>query len=291
MKALIEDEDVADIRHEDLMRSIEEKVAEIKNYVPRVGIFGSTGAGKSSLCNALFGDEVALVDPVRACTRELMEIQIGRGRKSGRLILIDFPGVGETPERNREYFELYEDQLSKLDLVLWIIKADDRAMATGLEAYRDILLPNLERCPVVFVLSQSEKMEPMRDWKWDQHRPGPLQAANLKKKISDVVRQFKVKRAQVCAISAHEGYNIIELVDLIVEVLPREKKFSLVREAKQEVVSEKATKAAEKGVWETVKDYVGKAWDSVKDEVGPIIVSMLVDAAKALFAYLKKPKK
>lgn len=284
--------EVADaaLDREELLRAVEKKVAEIKNYVPKVGVFGSTGAGKSSLCNALFGEEVALVSEVEACTREIQEIQIGRGRRSGRLILVDVPGVGETPERNKEYFELYSSILPKLDLVLWVIKADDRALATGIEAYRDILLPSLDRCPVVFVISQAEKIEPMREWHWDKRQPGPKQTENLERKVVDVARAFDVKLSQVCPISANEGYNVTTLVDLIVEVLPREKRFSFVREAKEEVVSENATKAAEKGVWETIKDYAGQAWDSIKEEAGPLIVSTLISAGKALFSYLKRKK-
>ncbi|PWO43924.1 ferrous iron transporter B, partial [Escherichia coli] len=61
---------------EKIRQAIEKKIREIKGYTPRVGIFGSTGVGKSSLCNALFGRDVAPVSNVAACTREIQEIHI-----------------------------------------------------------------------------------------------------------------------------------------------------------------------------------------------------------------------
>ena len=68
-------------------------------------------------------------------------------------------------------------------------------------------------------------------------------------------------------------YNLKELVDLVVEALPNEKKFSFTREAKQENVSEEARKGAEKGIWDSVKEFAGEAWDSVKEKVVDAIIT------------------
>ena len=35
-------------------KAIERRISKLRNYSPRIGVFGKTGAGKSSLCNALF---------------------------------------------------------------------------------------------------------------------------------------------------------------------------------------------------------------------------------------------
>ncbi|EMZ59790.1 yeeP domain protein, partial [Escherichia coli 174900] len=45
------------------------------------------------------------------------------------MVITDLPGVGESRDRDAEYEALYRDILLELDLVLWLIKADDRALS------------------------------------------------------------------------------------------------------------------------------------------------------------------
>ena len=42
-------------------------IVGVRTYVPKIGVFGVTGVGKSSLCNALFGSDVAVISDVVAC--------------------------------------------------------------------------------------------------------------------------------------------------------------------------------------------------------------------------------
>jgi uncharacterized protein ykfA len=52
---------------ERLKERIRQRVHELRTYVPKIGVFGVTGVGKSSLCNALFGSDVAVISDVAAC--------------------------------------------------------------------------------------------------------------------------------------------------------------------------------------------------------------------------------
>ncbi|SQK82447.1 putative GTP-binding protein [Escherichia coli] len=53
-----------------LSRHILEHLRKLTSHEPVIGIMGKSGAGKSSLCNALFQGEVTPVSDVHAGTRE-----------------------------------------------------------------------------------------------------------------------------------------------------------------------------------------------------------------------------
>lgn len=262
----------------EIRRRIEEKVKEIRSYTPKIGVFGITGVGKSSLCNALFGKDVAAVSDVAACTREPKEIFVGS--ESGGIKLVDVPGVGETIERDKEYFALYQKLAPELDLVIWVIKADDRAYAQAEKAYKEILEPNLKNCPVVFVINQVDKLNPLRDWDDVKNQPGNDKKKNIDAKIIEVSKAFDVSTKYIETISVAEKYNLTQLMDTLVEVLPKEKKYSVVREAVEEVKSEGMEAKAEKGVWDTMKEFAGETWDSAKEIVAEVLVATASNVIK-----------
>lgn len=256
-----------------LKKIIAAKVTGIRDYTPKVGIFGVTGVGKSSLCNALFGKDVAAVSDVAACTRAPKEILIGNGGTG--IKLVDVPGVGENIDRDKEYFELYRKLAPELDLIIWVIKADDRAYASAERAYKDILQPNLDICPVLFVINQVDKLNPLRDWNTLRNVPGIEKQKNINKKIHDVSKMFNVSTKYIHAVSVSEKYNLVSLVDTITDVLPDEKKYSFVREAKEDVKSKEVEQKAEDGILKYIKKFLGDAWDILKYEAVEIIVSKL----------------
>lgn len=133
------------------------QVSRLASYEPMIGIMGKTGASKSSLCNALFAGEVSPISDVAACTREPLRFRFQVG---GRFMtLVDLPGVGESGARDTEYAALYREQLPRLDLVLWLIKADDRALSVDEHFYHKVI-GEAYRHKVLFVISQSDKAEP-----------------------------------------------------------------------------------------------------------------------------------
>ena len=69
-----ENEALDEIKRKKILGEIKAEISRIRNYTPRVAVFGDTGVGKSSLCNALFGKEIAEISDVEACTRATLEI-------------------------------------------------------------------------------------------------------------------------------------------------------------------------------------------------------------------------
>jgi len=215
--------------------AIEARLNEILTYVPKVGVFGKTGVGKSSLCNALFGQDICVISDVESCTRDPQEVLLNIGGKG--IKLVDLPGIGENEARNAEYAMLYNSFLPELDLVLWVIKGDDRAFSTDSEFYENIVKPyvNEQKLPFFFVVNQVDKIEPFREWDISAHKPGINQSANIDKKIEAVGRAFKYPKKNVIAISANEKYGLVDLVDTIAYALPKEKRMGFAREVPKEL--------------------------------------------------------
>ncbi len=70
-----------------------QQINQLTHYEPVIGIMGKTGAGKSSLCNALFAGEVSPVSDVAACTRDPLRFRLQIGEHF--MTIVDLPGVGE----------------------------------------------------------------------------------------------------------------------------------------------------------------------------------------------------
>jgi len=235
-----------------------ERIESILNYEARVGVFGKTGAGKSSLCNALFGEEVTEVSDVKACTRSPKEVLLSVG--SGGIKLLDCPGVGESLERDKEYEALYTSLLPEIDLILWLIKADDRAIAVDERFFSTVVSPHMvSGKPLFIVLSQADKIEPVREWNEETSQPGPRQHANLQTKRNEVAASFNISIDRVVPVSSNEDYNIMHLVDQSIFALPKDKKISVAKKVRKENRSEEARAEAERGFFEAIGEDVGQA--------------------------------
>ncbi|PZZ78506.1 50S ribosome-binding GTPase, partial [Escherichia coli] len=141
----------------------------------------------SSLCNALFQGEVTPVSDVHAGTREVRRFRLsGHGHS---MVITDLPGVGESRDRDAEYEALYRDILPELDLVLWLIKADDRALSVDEYFWRHILQCGHQQ--VLFVVTQADKTEPCHEWDMAGIQPSPAQAQNIREKTEAVFRLFR----------------------------------------------------------------------------------------------------
>ncbi len=198
-----------------LSRHILEHLRKLTSHEPVIGIMGKSGAGKSSLCNALFQGEVTPVSDVHAGTREVRRFRLsGHGHS---MIITDLPGVGESRDRDAEYEALYRDILPELDLVLWLIKADDRALSVDEYFWRHILHRGHQQ--VLFVVTQADKTEPCHEWDMAGIQPSPAQAQNIREKTDAVFRLFRPVHP-VVAVSARTGWELDTLVSALMTALP-----------------------------------------------------------------------
>ena len=198
-----------------LRKLILARLRSLTQYEPVIGIMGKTGVGKSSLCNALFQGEVTPVSDVKACTRDVLRFRLCNGNHS--LMVVDLPGVGESEQRDEEYTALYRHILPELDLVLWVIKTDDRALSVDEHFYRKVMLAYQQR--VLFVVNQADKAEPCHQWNTTSNTPSHSQQSTIEAKRS-AVQQLFLPHHPVCVVSARTGWGLDAMVEAMMRNLP-----------------------------------------------------------------------
>ncbi|MDU4842494.1 MAG: GTPase family protein [Leclercia adecarboxylata] len=191
-----------------------QQINQLTQYEPVIGIMGKTGAGKSSMCNALFAGEVSPVSDIAACTREPLRFCLQVGKRY--MTLVDLPGVGESERRDIKYAALYREELPRLDLVLWLIKADDRALSVDEHFYRRVIGEEY-RHKVLFVISQVDKAEPTNCGE----NLTKEQKQNISRKICQLHELFQPVNP-VCAVSVRLQWGLRVMAERMIRCLPRE---------------------------------------------------------------------
>ncbi|MBK4260749.1 GTPase family protein [Atlantibacter hermannii] len=227
------------------------------NYEPVIGIMGKSGAGKSSLCNALFQQTVCLTSDLTACTREPQRLVLTVGGRC--MTLVDLPGVGETPEYDEKYLALYQNLLAELDLIIWVLRADDRARATDIVTHRALLACGADPSRFLFVITQADRVPPLPEH-LAQDSPSTEQRLSLAA-VSALVAGQLPSSFPIMAVSAHTGYNLPFLVELMVHALPLQASSAVYRQLKLEHQSAESDYA----VRQRFGEMAGAAFDSVID--------------------------
>jgi len=214
------------------------------DYEPKVAIFGKTGVGKSSLTNALFGKDACPISDVEACTRDPQEVFMKLDGDSKGITLLDVPGIGENSERDKEYFRLYAEILKDADMVLWVLKGDDRTFSTDEDFYKTCMKQYVDKGkPFVVAVNQVDKIEPFREWNVESCMPGSIQEGNIAKKIIYVAKQFgNLPASLVIPVSANEKYNLDKLTLTLVDKLPANKKFITINNMNEKIQKRDAVK-------------------------------------------------
>ncbi|HGN1280049.1 TPA: GTPase family protein [Proteus mirabilis] len=257
------------------------------NYSPTIGLMGKTGVGKSSLINALFQSSLSPVSDVSGCTRQAQRFSMTMNNHT--LTFVDLPGVGESLERDKEYHQLYRNLLPELDLIIWVLKADDRAWSSDEQCYRFLT----EQCGYqpkrfLFVLNQADKIEPCRQWDEVCQQPSSEQAANLVLKQQAVITSFKPHHPVMTA-SAVENYQLTELAEQLIQVLPAEASSCVARQLNNTYRTQSVETSARNDFGQCVSDIVDTLIDIlplpvlIKSTIGTV-KNNIVSVAKSLWS-------
>ena len=278
--------DMTELFPESLREALDKRIGECISYEPRIGVMGKSGAGKSSLCNAIFRERVCDVSDVEACTREVKELTIKFNDHT--LKLVDIPGVGENELRDREYEELYRQLIPGLDVILWIIKGDDRAFSSDEHFYKNVVKPAGGEAKVLFVLNQVDKIEPFREWDSNSRQPSHSQRINIERKEDYLKERFGFTEHPVISVSADERWNINALVEAMIRALPKYAKSGLAAQLKDDLKTETVKDDASDGFSDTVAELVDDVIDALPipelvKKIAKAVKQTVVNAAKKLW--------
>ncbi|MFN5065020.1 MAG: GTPase family protein [Aphanizomenon sp.] len=122
-------------------------------------IIGRTGAGKSSLINTLFQDELATVD-VLPSTDTIQNYHWET--ENGEVInLWDTPGYEQV--KREDLRDLVIDYASNADLLLLVTPALDPALQMDVDFLEDVKL-EVEDLPIIAIVTQVDRLRPIREW-------------------------------------------------------------------------------------------------------------------------------
>jgi uncharacterized protein len=203
---------------------------EITARPPAFGLVGVSGVGKSSTVNSLFRTHLPTSDTV-ACTKEFRAVPLdvaysdaSVNKQRVSLTVIDAPGLGEDQTRDPEYLRMYEQNLDRCDVVLWVLSARNRAVALD-----QIYLRKLSQfhSRVVLGINQADLVEPM-DWVEKYNIPSSRQERNLREIEADRVSKIRTTVGHplpVVTYSARRGYQLEKLFTTVLKSCPENRRW------------------------------------------------------------------
>ncbi|MDJ0567783.1 MAG: ribosome biogenesis GTPase Der [Pleurocapsa sp. MO_192.B19] len=197
----------------------------LENDEIKVAIIGRPNVGKSSLLNAITGEERSIVSPVSGTTRDAIDMIVTRGDKTYRLI--DTAGIRRKKNVNygAEFFSINRafKAIRRSDVVLFVIDVLDGVTEQDLKLAGRIID---EGRATILVLN-----------KWDAVDKDSGTIYQYKKQIMD--RLYFMDWAQMIFVSAITGQRvpkILDLVDSAAEEHRRRVSTSVINEVLEEAV-------------------------------------------------------
>ncbi|MBS9390416.1 MAG: GTPase family protein [Dolichospermum sp. WA123] len=122
-------------------------------------IIGRTGAGKSSLINTLFQNELAAVDVLPST--DTIQNYHWETENGEILNLWDTPGYEQV--KREDLRDLVIDYASNADLLLLVTPALDPALQMDVDFLQDVK-SEVADLPIITILTQVDRLRPIREW-------------------------------------------------------------------------------------------------------------------------------
>ncbi|MCF0215731.1 MAG: tRNA uridine-5-carboxymethylaminomethyl(34) synthesis GTPase MnmE [Fibrobacter sp.] len=123
---------------------IQKMIRSFKNHsqnasLPLVVIYGAPNAGKSSLVNALLGEDRILVSEIAGTTRDFVEVRLLLD--NGEIRLIDTAGISENPQNELDALGMQKSKeiLEEASLRIYVLDSSKEISAEECEKIKDAL--------------------------------------------------------------------------------------------------------------------------------------------------------
>lgn len=209
---------------------------ELLDRAPVVAIIGKAGVGKTTTINNLFDvddyvaealsfDEKGHIGDVRRGTttaiRKHFDLKIGIG-----LDIIDLPGLGDDIRKDKEFEAIYRQIIPQCDIILYVLKADNRTLGEDERILQNIVLPSCDKKKIILAVNQVDILGENEGLHWDTriNLPDPRQEELIQLKQKDISSMFHedlgVDANKIVCYSAIKRYHLLELLHSIVKTTP-----------------------------------------------------------------------
>lgn len=181
-------------------------------YELQVMFIGKTGYGKSSTINFITGENILKTSDIQACTKSLYSVEYRLPGDNEFFSLNDLPGIGESAQADKAYYEWYRDMLSRSCCVVYVLRADQRDFSIDEILFKEMFQTSAERKKVILAINFADKVEPI-------NRKGEItqeQIQNLQFKANILKKTFDIEN--IVYYSAECGFHLDLLVEKIVMV-------------------------------------------------------------------------
>lgn len=188
------------------------------NWHAMVSFFGKSGYGKSSTVNAFFGQDILKTSDVAACTNrcDCLDFKIA---DNYYLSFADYPGIGESEYKDKEYLAMYKNFLASSNIVVYVLRADMRDYSVDQQALQSVFPRDEDKRKIIFAVNCCDKIEPMSRSSSDI--PSQQQMVNIERKIETLQNIFKPHN-KIIPYSAQTKWNLEALAKAIVKVAEKD---------------------------------------------------------------------
>ena len=183
-----------------------------------VGIFGNTNAGKSSLFNAIFGQEIAIVSTEKGTTTDPI-IKAMELSAFGPIALVDTGGLDDQGKIGLRRVEKTKKMLERIDLALYATDIND---FQELEYLDTVLQFEKNKVPHILVFTKVDKaVQPRKEQIKKSYKKAVFTAKDdqhsinvLKQTIGQGLQELKVENESVIGDLLAPGSTVIMVVPL-----------------------------------------------------------------------------